>query len=115
MATLRAGRLRITLAQHLETCCGVPWHSLFMSVQSRFVSPAVVDRDFTWRPADEGWGGRFIRSRIRTSTLFLFVGQEAAAAGPGINESLCFPGSSAYLRWHFVELNKRSKTMPCNM
>jgi predicted enzyme related to lactoylglutathione lyase len=63
MATLQAGALKITLAQHLETMLkrgrGV---NFFLGVDD-------VDqyyRDLTekgaevWPPADEGWGGRFI-------------------------------------------------------
>ena len=63
MATLRAGKLRITLAQHLETMLrrGRGVH-LFMGV------PDVDEYYETLRdrglelapPADEGWGGRFI-------------------------------------------------------
>src|SRR5919108_6523632 len=61
MATLRGGRLRITLAQHLETMVrrGRGVHFLFgvddvddyyQSLQERAVEVSP--------PADEGWGGR---------------------------------------------------------
>jgi uncharacterized glyoxalase superfamily protein PhnB len=63
MATLRAGRLRITLAQQLETMLrrgrGVHFFlgvtdvdSFYEELKGRGVEVAP--------PADEGWGGRFI-------------------------------------------------------
>ncbi len=63
MATLRAGRLKITLAQHLETMLrrgrgvhffiGVPDVDLFyQQLRERGVN--------VQGPVDEGWGGRFI-------------------------------------------------------
>jgi len=63
MATLRAGKLRITLAQHLETMLrrGRGIH-LFMGVQDvDAYYEALQDRGVHLAPpADEGWGGRFI-------------------------------------------------------
>jgi predicted enzyme related to lactoylglutathione lyase len=76
MATLKAGELRITLAQHLETMLkrgrGV---NFFLGVED-------VDecfREFTekgaevWPPADEGWGGRFITLQDPDRYRFFFV------------------------------------------
>jgi predicted enzyme related to lactoylglutathione lyase len=76
MATLRAGALKITLAQHLETMLkrgrGVNF----------FLGVADVDeyyRELTergtevWPPADEGWGGRFITLQDPDRYRFFFV------------------------------------------
>ena len=63
MATLRAGNLRITLAQHLETMLrrGRGVH-LFMGVQDVDAYYAELNTRGVQLapPADEGWGGRFI-------------------------------------------------------
>ena len=63
MATLRAGDLRITLAQHLETMLrrGRGVH-LFMGVQDvDAYYKTLKDRGvIVAPPTDEGWGGRFI-------------------------------------------------------
>lgn len=63
MATLRAGKLRITLAQHLETMLrrGRGVH-LFMGVPDVDEYYEILkDRGLELSPpADEGWGGRFI-------------------------------------------------------
>lgn len=76
MATLQAGTLKITLAQHLETMLrrgrGV---NFFLGVDD-------VDayyRELTGRgvevhpPADEGWGGRFITLEDPDKYRFFFV------------------------------------------
>jgi catechol 2,3-dioxygenase-like lactoylglutathione lyase family enzyme len=76
MATLQAGSLRITLAQHLETMLrrgrGV---NFFLGVDD-------VDeyyRELAGRgvevepPADEGWGGRFITLEDPDKYRFFFV------------------------------------------
>ena len=63
MATLRAGDLRITLAQHLETMLrrGRGVH-LFMGVEDVDAYYKMLkDRGvIVAPPTDEGWGGRFI-------------------------------------------------------
>lgn len=63
MATLRAGSLRITLAQNLETMLrrGRGIH-LFMGVQDvdLFYETLTERGVYLAPPADEGWGGRFI-------------------------------------------------------
>lgn len=76
MATLRAGRLKITLAQHLETMLrrgrGV---NFFLSVDD------VDDYYLKLReqgvevgpPTDEGWGGRFITLQDPDKYRFFFV------------------------------------------
>jgi predicted enzyme related to lactoylglutathione lyase len=76
MATLRAGRLKITLAQHLET----------MLRRGRGVNffLGVDDVDDYYRklrergaevgpPTDEGWGGRFITLQDPDKYRFFFV------------------------------------------
>lgn len=85
MATLQAGALKITLAQHLETMLrrgrGVNF----------FLGVADVDqyyRELTekgaevWPPADEGWGGRFITLQDPDKYRFFFVqwSEEKAAS-----------------------------------
>src|SRR3984893_14110436 len=63
MATLRAGKLRTTLAQHLETMLrrGRGVH-LFMGVQDvdAYYESLKKRGLYLSPPADEGWGGRFI-------------------------------------------------------
>lgn len=63
MATLRAGRLSITLAQHLETMLrrGRGVH-LFMGVPDvdAFFETLKGRGLYLAPPVDEGWGGRFI-------------------------------------------------------
>ena len=76
MATLQAGALRISLAQHLETMLkrgrGV---NFFLGVDD-------VDEYFrilrergaeVWPPADEGWGGRFITLQDPDKYRLFFV------------------------------------------
>ena len=76
MATLRAGGLKITLAQHLETMLrrgrgahffiGVDDVDLFydrLQKQIKYLQP----------PADEGWGGRFITLEDPDKYRFFFV------------------------------------------
>ena len=76
MATVKAGALKITLAQHLETMLkrgrGV---NFFLGVND-------VDdyyRELTergaevWPPADEGWGGRFITLQDPDQYRLFFV------------------------------------------
>ncbi len=75
-ATLRAGRLRITLVQHLETMLrrGRGAHfflgvddvdSFYEELKQRGVEVAP--------PADEGWGGRFITVMDPDKYRFFFV------------------------------------------
>jgi catechol 2,3-dioxygenase-like lactoylglutathione lyase family enzyme len=63
MATLRAGKLRITLAQHLETMLrrGRGVH-FFMGVEDvdRYYETLRTRGVYLAPPVDEGWGGRFI-------------------------------------------------------
>jgi catechol 2,3-dioxygenase-like lactoylglutathione lyase family enzyme len=76
MATLQAGTLRITLAQHLETMLkrgrGV---NFFLGVADvdeyyRQLTARGVD---VWPPADEGWGGRFITLQDPDKYRLFFV------------------------------------------
>jgi uncharacterized glyoxalase superfamily protein PhnB len=63
MATLRAGRLKVTLAQNLETMLrrGRGVH-LFMGVDDvdAYYEMLKERGAYLAPPADEGWGGRFI-------------------------------------------------------
>lgn len=76
MATLRAGNLRITLVQHLETMLrrGRGAHfflgvddvdAYYRQLKARAVSVEA--------PADEGWGGRFITLEDPDKYRFFFV------------------------------------------
>ena len=76
MATLRAGSLRITLVQHLETMLrrGRGTHfflgvydvdSYYQQLQERGVEVKA--------PIDEGWGGRFITVQDPDKYRFFFV------------------------------------------
>lgn len=76
MATLRAGRLRVTLVQQLETMLRRGRGAHF------FLGVADVDdyyRQLSERgvyvapPADEGWGGRFITLQDPDKYRFFFV------------------------------------------
>ena len=93
MATLKAGALQITLAQHLETMLkrgrGV---SFFLGVDD-------VDEYYeqlrkrgveVWPPADEGWGGRFITLQDPDNYRLFFVewsGKESEMKGRGEGET----------------------------
>jgi catechol 2,3-dioxygenase-like lactoylglutathione lyase family enzyme len=76
MATLRAGALRITLAQHLETMLkrgrGVNFFLGVADVDEYFRE--LSDRGADVRsPVDEGWGGRFITLQDPDRYRFFFV------------------------------------------
>ncbi|HZE70802.1 MAG TPA: VOC family protein [Pyrinomonadaceae bacterium] len=88
MATLCAGNLKITLAQHLET----------MLRRGRGVHffVAVPDVDLLYRqlsdrgvvvdnPVDEGWGGRFITLADPDKYRFFFVTWAEDSQGNGRN------------------------------
>jgi catechol 2,3-dioxygenase-like lactoylglutathione lyase family enzyme len=88
MATLCAGNLKITLAQHLETMLrrgrgvhffiGVPdVDLLYRQLRDRGV---VVDN-----PVDEGWGGRFITLADPDKYRFFFVTWAEGSQGGGRN------------------------------
>ncbi len=76
MATLAAGALKITLAQHLETMLtrgrGV---NLFFGVDDvDSYYHQLLARGFELRPpVDEGWGGRFITVQDPDKYRFFFV------------------------------------------
>ena len=76
MATLRAGNLRITLAQHLETMLrrGRGAH-FFLSVSDVDVYyEQLKQRGLKLAPpADEGWGGRFVTLEDPDKYRFFFV------------------------------------------
>ncbi len=76
MATLHAGKLKITLAQHLETMLrrgrGV---NFFLGVNDvDEYHRALTERGIVVPPpADEGWGGRFITLQDPDKYRFFFV------------------------------------------
>lgn len=76
MAKLRAGALKITLAQHLETMLrrgrGVHFFIGVADVDQYYQQ--LVARDaIVQAPADEGWGGRFITLEDPDKYRFFFV------------------------------------------
>ncbi|HEY2960949.1 MAG TPA: VOC family protein [Pyrinomonadaceae bacterium] len=84
MARLRAGNLRITLAQHLETMLrrGRGVH-LFIGVEDvdRYYEQ-LIERGADVQPAvDEGWGGRFITLEDPDKYRFFFVTWTATEQG----------------------------------
>src|SRR5882762_434869 len=76
MATLQAGALKITLAQHLETMLkrgrGV---SFFLGVDNvdEYYRELKKRGAEVWPPADEGWGGRFITLQDPDKYRLFFV------------------------------------------
>jgi predicted enzyme related to lactoylglutathione lyase len=83
MATLQAGTLRITLAQHLETMLkrgrGV---SFFLGVNNvdEYYAELKQRGAEVWPPADEGWGGRFITLQDPDKYRLFFVQWSEAAS-----------------------------------
>jgi len=76
MARLRAGELRITLAQHLETMLrrgrGVHFFAGVDDVD-RFYKQLIERGADVQPPVDEGWGGRFITLEDPDKYRFFFV------------------------------------------
>jgi len=76
MAKLRAGELRITLAQHLETMLrrGRGVH-LFVGVEDvdRFYEQLIANGADVQPPVDEGWGGRFVTLEDPDKYRYFFV------------------------------------------
>ena len=76
MARLRAGELRITLAQHLETMLrrgrGVHFFAGVNDVD-RFYEQLIERGADVQPPVDEGWGGRFITLEDPDKYRFFFV------------------------------------------
>lgn len=76
MATLRAGHLRITLAQNLETMLrrgrGVHFFLGVEDVDSYYQQ--LIEKGVELKPPiDEGWGGRFITLQDPDKYRFFFV------------------------------------------
>ena len=76
MAKLRAGALKITLAQHLETMLrrgrGVHFFISVSDVDKYYEQ--LVDRGADiQQPVDEGWGGRFVTIEDPDKCRFFFV------------------------------------------
>ncbi len=80
MARLRAGELKITLAQHLETMLrrGRGVH-FFVGVEDvdRFYEELIERGSDVQPPLDEGWGGRFVTLEDPDKYRFFFVSWEA--------------------------------------
>lgn len=80
MATLRAGALKITLAQQLETMLkrgrGV---NFFLGVDDvdEYYRELTEKGAEVWPPADEGWGGRFITLQDPDKYRLFFVTWES--------------------------------------
>ena len=76
MATLRAGSLKLTLAQHVETMLrrGRGVH-FFIGVDDvdQFYEEVRRHRPEIAAPLDEGWGGRFITLEDPDKYRFFFV------------------------------------------
>jgi len=76
MARLRAGELRIALAQHLETMLrrgrGVHFFAGVDDVD-RFYEQLIERGADVQPPVDEGWGGRFITLQDPDKYRFFFV------------------------------------------
>lgn len=76
MATLQAGALKITLAQHLETMLkrgrGV---NFFLGVDDvdEYYRELIARGADVWPPTDEGWGGRFITLQDPDKYRLFFV------------------------------------------
>jgi len=87
MATLRAGKLRITLAQHLETMLrrGRGVH-FFMGVQDvdAYYESLRKRGLYLSPPADEGWGGRFITLEDPDKYRLFFVSWSAEQGMHGL-------------------------------
>ena len=85
MATLQAGALRLSLAQHLETMLkrgrGV---NFFLGVDDvdQLYEQLKARGAEVWPPADEGWGGRFITLRDPDNYRLFFVTWDANAQSP---------------------------------
>lgn len=88
MATLQAGALRITLAQHLETMLkrgrGV---NFFLGVADvdQYYRELIEKGVEVWPPADEGWGGRFITLQDPDKYRFFFVQWSEEEERPRVN------------------------------
>jgi predicted enzyme related to lactoylglutathione lyase len=84
MATVKAGGLKITLAQHLETMLkrgrGV---NFFLGVNDvdEYYRELTERGAEVWPPADEGWGGRFITLQDPDRYRFFFVQWSEAESG----------------------------------
>lgn len=76
MARLRAGELKITLAQHLETMLrrGRGVH-FFVGVEDvdQFYDTLIANGADVLPPVDEGWGGRFVTLEDPDKYRYFFV------------------------------------------
>jgi catechol 2,3-dioxygenase-like lactoylglutathione lyase family enzyme len=84
MATLQAGALKITLAQHLETMLkrgrGV---NFFLGVDDvdEYYHDLTIKGAEVRPPVDEGWGGRFITLQDPDRYRFFFVQWSEESSG----------------------------------
>lgn len=85
MATVQAGALKITLAQHLETMLkrgrGVNFFLAVDDVDEYFRELTEKGAE-VWPPADEGWGGRFITLQDPDKYRLFFVTWTDRSAAP---------------------------------
>ena len=81
MATLKAGNLKVTLAQHLETMLrrgrGVHFMVGVENVD-QFHEKIIEKMPEVHPPADEGWGGRFVTLEDPDKYRFFFVTWQAS-------------------------------------
>ena len=81
MATLKAGELKLTLAQHLETMLrrgrGVHFFIGVDDVDQLYESVAAKMPELR-APVDEGWGGRFITLEDPDKYRYFFVAWNSA-------------------------------------
>jgi predicted enzyme related to lactoylglutathione lyase len=89
MATLQAGTLRITIAQHLETMLkrgrGV---NFFLGVDDvdEYYAQLKTRGAEVWPPADEGWGGRFVTLQDPDRYRLFFVEWSRETEEGGLEE-----------------------------
>jgi predicted enzyme related to lactoylglutathione lyase len=95
MATLKAGALKISVAQHLETMLkrgrGV---NFFLGVDDvdEYYRQLTEKGAEVWPPADEGWGGRFITLQDPDRYRFFFVQwSEESSESKGRNSEKATP------------------------
>ncbi|MEP6570437.1 MAG: VOC family protein [Acidobacteriota bacterium] len=91
MATLLAGALKITLAQHLETMLkrgrGVSFFLGIADVEEYYRQLKTRGAE-VWPPADEGWGGRFITLQDPDSYRLFFVEWSEKEFGGGETQAI---------------------------
>lgn len=91
MATLRAGSLKITIAQQLETMLrrgrGVHFFIGVQDVDSLYEEVRLKAPEIQ-PPADEGWGGRFVTLQDPDRYRFFFVTWSNRGTGTGVERAI---------------------------